>query len=143
MSTIFYTDDDADDVHVFSQALKEVDKSVALQVSECGNELIKSLHNPPPTPSLIFLDLNMPGKDGRQTLKEIKTNERFKDYPVIIFSTSSNPDDIDYTYKHGANLYVRKPSKYTELKNLIQACIKIDWANYSRPSKEDFYLKAS
>lgn len=143
MSTIFYTDDDQDDVFIFAQALKEIDRTYNLTTVEDGDELLQSLHNPPPTPNLIFLDLNMPGKDGRQTLKEIKESENLKELPVVIFSTSSNKEDIDFTYQHGASLYINKPTKYADLKKLLEKCLQMDWKNFERPGIDNYYLSAS
>lgn len=146
MGTIFYTDDDQDDTLIFSHALSEINKkrnaNYKLSVNENGNELLNSLHNPPPVPNIIFLDLNMPGKDGRETLKEIRHTNEFKKLPVVIFSTSSNEEDIDFSYKHGANLYVNKPSNYEDLKRIISQCLDIDWKNYVQPYKKDFFISA-
>jgi len=146
MGTIFYTDDDQDDTLIFSHALNDINKKQGarfeLSINENGNELLHSLHNPPPEPKIIFLDLNMPGKDGRQTLKEIRTYDKFKKFPVVIFSTSANEEDIDFTYAHGANLYVNKPSSYEDLKRIIAKCLDIDWNNYKQPYKKDFFISA-
>jgi CheY-like chemotaxis protein len=147
MATIFYTDDDQEDTFIFAQAIKEINtnynKNYDLATIEDGDELLNHLYNPPPAPRLIFLDLNMPGKGGRETLKEIKENDSLKKFPVVIFSTSSNPDDIDFTYQHGASLYIHKPTRYVGLKKLLEQCLSIDWQNYKRPIKEEFYLSAS
>lgn len=144
MSTIFYTEDDADDILIFQEALKEAcNTNYNLKVVEDGEELLLSLKNPPPTPNIIFLDLNMPGKDGRETLKEIKENEKLKDYPVVILSTSSSQADIDFTYKNGASLYMTKPRKYSDLIKMLQTCLKIDWKSFEKPELENYLLTAS
>jgi len=147
MGTIFYTDDDQDDTFIFAQALKDINKGRSkqydLETLEDGDGLMNTLNNPPPTPKVIFLDLNMPGKNGRETLKEIKENDRFRQFPVVIFSTSSDPADIDFTYQHGASLFINKPTRYMDLKNILEKCLDIDWQNYKRPAKEHFYLSAS
>lgn len=144
MSTIFYTDDDADDIMIFEQALKEAgNNNYQLKAIEDGEELLQSLKNPPPTPNIIFLDLNMPGKDGRETLKEIKTDEKLKNYPVVILSTSSSKADIDFTYKNGASLYMTKPRKYSDLIQMLKKCLKIDWTSYEKPKIENYLLTAS
>lgn len=62
-----------------------------------------------PRPGLILLDLNMPGTDGRETLAAIKQDESLKSIPVIIFTTSTNPEDIEVCYREGANSYMQKP----------------------------------
>lgn len=131
---------------IFAQALKELNKQREdvheLHVSEDGTELMDSLQNPPPTPKIIFLDLNMPGKDGRETLKDIKSNNKFNGIPVVIFSTSSRKEDVDYTHDHGANLYINKPSDYDSLKKVIARCLDIDWDKHRQPRREEFLLSA-
>lgn len=147
MGTIFYTDDDQDDTFIFAQAVKEInsanEKKYDLATAEDGDELIHFLENPPPTPKVIFLDLNMPGKDGRETLKEIKDHEDFRKFPVIVFSTSNAQKDIEFSYQHGASLFVNKPTKYVDLKKMVEKCLSIDWNNFKRPSQKEFYLSAS
>ena len=66
-------------------------------------------------PYLVILDLNMPGKDGREALREIRENNRTRHIPVIMMSTSHNEYDIKFTYKAGANTYFSKPSSFQEL----------------------------
>lgn len=65
-------------------------------------------------PSLILLDLNLPGTDGREILKVIKTHAQLKKVPVIILTTSSNPTDIEQCYEMGANSYMQKPVDFAE-----------------------------
>lgn len=147
MATIFYSDDDEDDRLFFAQAIKEINrnenKEYELETHEDAEQLIYSLHNPPPVPKVVFLDLNMPGKDGRVTLKEIRADKKLQKLPVVIFSTSSDKEDIDFTYQNGANLYVNKPTHFKDLKSILYKCLSIDWSNYSRPPREEFYLTAS
>ncbi|MEJ7588012.1 MAG: response regulator [Ferruginibacter sp.] len=71
-------------------------------------------------PDIVFLDLNMPGKNGKECLKEIKENPRFKALPVIIYSTSAHTKDIMDTHSTGANLYIRKPSSMRGLISVIR-----------------------
>ena len=78
-----------------------------------------------PRPSMILLDLNMPGTDGRQVLSDIKNNEDLKTIPVIVLTTSSDARDIDSCYKSGANSYVTKP---VDLPGFLQAVQRLkDW----------------
>jgi CheY-like chemotaxis protein len=76
-----------------------------------------------PFPSLIILDLNLPGLDGRELLKRIKQDETFKQIPVIVWTTSVNPKDIEICYKHGANSYLLKPMDINLLNETIQGLI--------------------
>ncbi len=71
-------------------------------------------------PRLIILDLNLPGTDGREVLATIKQSETFKAIPVVVFSTSSNPQDIATCYQSGVNGYMLKPMKINELRAAVQ-----------------------
>jgi CheY-like chemotaxis protein len=74
-------------------------------------------------PGLIVLDLNLPGTDGREVLRRIKQNEKLRTIPVIVFTTSSNPKDIEVCYQYGVNSYIVKPINFTQLKRGIQTLI--------------------
>jgi CheY-like chemotaxis protein len=77
-------------------------------------------------PSIIFLDLNMPRKTGKECLAEIRKNPRFKSIPVIIYSTSSHKRDIQETHSCGANLYMPKPNSFTGLVDVVTKVFSID-----------------
>ncbi|MDJ0568189.1 MAG: response regulator [Pleurocapsa sp. MO_192.B19] len=81
-----------------------------------------------PRPSLIILDLNLPGTDGREVLAELKQNEDLQTIPVVIFSTSSNPKDIDACYRHGISGYIAKPMDTSRLNQLVQTFLEY-WFN--------------
>ncbi|EDX87231.1 hypothetical protein S7335_4938 [Synechococcus sp. PCC 7335] len=70
-------------------------------------------------PSLILLDLNMPGSNGREVLQQLKQDEQLRVIPVVVFTTSSNPKDIETCYRHGANSYLIKPMKVQQLKSSV------------------------
>jgi CheY-like chemotaxis protein len=76
-----------------------------------------------PRPSTILLDLNLPGTDGREVLEIVKGNQELKDIPIIVFTTSSNPKDIDICYQKGVNSYIIKPIDVKKLKSSIQTII--------------------
>jgi CheY-like chemotaxis protein len=137
-TSIFYADDDADDLDFFKEALAEIDKPVCL--FDEGDKLLKSLCNPPPNASVVFLDLNMPVKSGFDVLREIKANPSIGNIPVIIFTTSISPNDVEMSRKLGANLYIRKPASVTALKKAINYVLSIDWDNFA-PSENDFVYK--
>lgn len=77
-----------------------------------------------PRPSVILLDLNLPGTDGRDVLEKLKQHSSFKEIPIVIFTTSSNPKDIELCYRKGANGYLVKPMNSEELQNIIRAFVK-------------------
>jgi CheY-like chemotaxis protein len=76
-----------------------------------------------PRPSVILMDLNLPGTDGREVLDQLKRDEEFKEIPIVVFTTSSNPKDIEFCYQHGANGYLVKPISRTKLQDTVQAFV--------------------
>ena len=76
-------------------------------------------------PSLILLDLNMPGSSGREVLQQVKQDEQLKVIPVVVFTTSSNPGDIDTCYRYGANSYLIKPMNIQQLKSSV--CLLLNY----------------
>ncbi|AFY36766.1 response regulator receiver protein [[Leptolyngbya] sp. PCC 7376] len=81
-----------------------------------------------PQPSVVLLDLNLPGTDGREVLEQLKEDENFKKMPIVIFTTSSNPQDIDFCYRHGANGYLVKPINFEQMRITVQAFVDF-WLN--------------
>lgn len=135
--TVFYVDDDVDDLDFFKEAISEINDSVSL--FDGGDKLLTTLFDLSIYPSVIFLDLNMPIKSGFDVLKEIKNSTKSKNIPVIILTTSINPSDIELCKKLGANLYIRKPTSVDCLKNAIKFVLAIDWDNFVAKEKEFVY----
>lgn len=122
---ILVADDDADDCLLTQEALNETDICNDTYFVEDGEELMAYLHKSPPfqnrpTPDIILLDLNMPRKDGREALIEIKQHPHFKTIPIIAFTTSHAPEDIRYMYQQGVNSYITKPTTFHELIDIMQ-----------------------
>ena len=94
-------------------------------------------------PNVLFLDLNMPRKNGYECLSEIKLIDRLKNLPVIIFSTSLNHDVVDMLYQNGANYYIRKPGDFNKLKNVISKAVTLISQNeVAQPVRDKFILQA-
>ncbi len=146
INSVFLADDDDDDCFLFNEAFHEVAKSTKLTIFHNGEELMKWLtkvSNQPP--DILFLDLNMPRKNGFECLAEIKQNNALQNLIVIIFSTSFQSDVADKLYVNGAHYYMRKPSRFEDLKRLIQHAmltIQQRWATgmFNQPLKENFVL---
>src|SRR5690606_10195300 len=100
---IFFGDDDREDVEFFTQAIEEVSPGIKITIARDGAELLEFLQLV--IPDIIFLDLNMPVMNGVECLQRIRSNKKCNDVPVIIYSTSANPDQIEKTYELGANMY--------------------------------------
>jgi len=137
---VLLADDDADDRELFTEVLEDSGVKVELDCAVDGKNLIDMLMSPGArTPHVIFLDLNMPNKSGRECLDFIRKSERLRHIPVVIYSTSSSPKDIDDTFEKGANLYVTKPSSYNELLATIRSVLSINWDQFKpRTSRTDY-----
>lgn len=137
---IFYTDDDEDDQELFRGALTEVDNSKVLTIADDGDTLLQLLESPPPSPQIIFLDLNMPRKNGFEVLEVVRSSAKLKDYPVVVFSTSSDPTAIEKTRQLGANMFVIKPRSYKGIKKAIEVCLNTDWTDFEA-KPENYVLR--
>ena len=91
-------------------------------------------------PYALFLDLNMPRKNGFECLTEIKKHSVFNKIPVIIYSTSYDQEKANIIYREGAHYYICKPSDFEELKNMIHKAIMFLGKNNLQASKENFYI---
>jgi len=90
-----------------------------------------------PRPGMIVLDLNLPGTDGREVLRRIKQNEHFKAIPVVVFTTSNNPRDIEVCYNYGVNSYIVKPIDFAQLKHDIQTLVNYWFDVAVLPDRDD------
>ena len=126
--TILLADDDEDDRHITREALEHARVVNDLYAVEDGVELLDYLkrrgkygdaaHSP--RPDLILLDLNMPRLSGREALEFIKQDAELRSIPVVVLTTSREPDDIDRLYEIGANSYVSKPVTFSELVEIMR-----------------------
>ena len=115
--SVYLADDDEDDRFLFEEALMQVKKNVKITMLNNGEQLLKILDQKKSNyPNLIFLDLNMPLKNGFECLDEIKKDNNLKDIPVIIFSTSNQKETINQVYIKGATYYMCKPDNFVKLK---------------------------
>ena len=125
--SIMLADDDNDDREFFAEIVTEIDPVIKVEVANDGEKLMQVLTAPNAVlPDILFLDLNMPGKDGKQCLKEIKSHPDLKDLPVVIYSTSALVQDIKDTHSQGANLYLRKPNSFNNAITLIKKVFSMD-----------------
>jgi len=131
---ILMADDDADDRLLANDALTECRLANDLHCVENGEELLDYLHRrgkysqpgQAPRPGLILLDLNMPRKDGREALREIKSDPELRKIPVVVLTTSKADTDIGNIYELGANSFISKPVTFDSLVNVMKV-IKSYW----------------
>ena len=112
---LFIVDDDVDDIQLFIEAVNEIDNSMGCSSAKNGEDALAKLQASEKLPDIIFLDLNMPKLDGKQCLIKLKKDPRLKDIPVVIYSTSSSPKDMEEMEKLGAIFYLVKPETFTDL----------------------------
>jgi CheY-like chemotaxis protein len=125
---ILMADDDDDDFLLTQKALKQSKLLNTLRRVKDGEELLEYLrHEDPytdeieyPRPGVILLDLNMPKMDGREALKEIKSDATLRDIPVVVFTTSKAEEDIYKSYQLGVNSFITKPVTFDGLIQVIQ-----------------------
>ncbi|HMJ69024.1 MAG TPA: response regulator [Cyclobacteriaceae bacterium] len=122
---ILLADDDNDDCLLFTDALNDMPLVTQLTTVRHGEELMLHLHAKEELPDLLFLDLNMPRKNGFECLIEIKQSEKLSAIPVIIFSTSFEPDIVKRLYRNGARYYICKPNAFDHLVILIHRAITV------------------
>jgi len=110
MRRILLVEDSRADAILIQEALRQVSAEHSVETVTDGERAMARLRNTSATrPDLVLLDLNLPRKDGRAVLAEIKEDEALRSIPVIILTTSSAPADVAFAYTHCANSYVRKP----------------------------------
>jgi CheY-like chemotaxis protein len=120
--TILYADDDIDDCELVVEALERIDPEIQCSMVNDGKEALTVLAQGA-LPDYIFLDVNMPVMDGKNCLMELKKDDRLKDIPVVIYSTSQNESEIQELYAMGAQEYLRKPNSFSDLCHSLKTVI--------------------
>jgi CheY-like chemotaxis protein len=125
-------EDSNEDFEAFEQFLRR--SSLTIPIYRCvnGEQALAFLYRTgnyatpdrSPRPSVILLDLNLPKIDGRELLRRIKQDESLKTIPVVVFTTSNNPKDIEVCYRYGANSYLVKPIDFKQLKREIETFVE-------------------
>ena len=140
---ILLADDDEDDRLLFKDAFNELKIKSIVNTVNNGKQLMGYLaKNNADLPHLIFLDLNMPYKNGLECLKEIRSSKKFNEISIAIYSTSASEHDIGETFRNGANLYMKKPSDFSILKQLLAKVISAgDLYRGGSLNREDFLLR--
>lgn len=139
---LLLADDDPDDCLIFKEALDELDILVTLQTVNDGQQLMKFLKQEVKfLPKLLFLDINMPLKNGIECLTEIKNDQNLKKIPVVMYSTSSDEALINSIYQNGALRYIIKPSSFLKIKEVIQQAISlVSFDNIEEPPEKDQFI---
>lgn len=139
---VLLADDDKDDCLFFKEALEELPLSTGLTIVNDGDQLMKLLlKNKSQLPHVLFLDLNMPRKNGFECLKEIRLNDKLKALPAIIYSTSSGQDVVGRLYENGAQYFIQKPFDFLQFKRVIHYSLTLIMQETRLPrTKNNFVL---
>ncbi|MFN8437836.1 MAG: response regulator [Cytophagales bacterium] len=140
---VILADDDEDDRLFFEDAFNELKMNTKVQMYHDGVQLMDYINSEVSRlPHILFLDLNMPRKNGIECLKEIRSNSDFKNITIAIYSTSSSEADIENTFALGANIYIKKPDNFNELKKVLTEVLTTSWQfETSGLNKEHFFLR--
>ncbi|MDN3687309.1 response regulator [Cyclobacterium jeungdonense] len=135
-------DDDENDRLIFKEAFAELKIKTVVGTVNDGIQLMERLHDSTiPLPDLLFLDLNMPRKNGLECLKEIRGNEKLKEISIAIYSTSDNKKDLEETFLNGANIYVIKPNSFNRLKMALEKALMTTYHYQDKEmNRENFLL---
>ncbi|MBF0456575.1 MAG: response regulator [Nitrospirae bacterium] len=137
---IIHADDDEDDNILIADAFRETGLNAKITWIEDGEKLLDYLSTRG-HPDLILLDLNMPRKDGLETLREMKSNETMRPIPVIAMTTSSSEEDIQECYNLGVNSYVKKPESFERLLEIAAIISKYWFSAVELPVKPEITEK--
>jgi|ERR1043165_1281779 CheY-like chemotaxis protein len=140
---VVLADDNKNDRLLFKEAFKDIGLNTSLHFVEDGKDLMEYLSScNGDLPHMLFLDLNMPQKTGLQCLREIKSDKKLKDISVAIYSVSAGENDVEETFRNGANVYIEKPGDFEVLKQLLKKAVLSAQAYQSPPfNKANFLLR--
>ena len=142
--SILLADDDIDDCIFFKGVLEKIPLATSLVAVHNGEELMRLLTSETyQLPHVLFLDLNMPRKNGFECLSEIKLNSKLKYLPVVMFSTSNEQEVVSRLYLNGAHYFIRKPPVISQFEKIIeQTLMLVGQESILQPARENFVLTA-
>jgi DNA-binding NarL/FixJ family response regulator len=121
--TIFLADDDEDDRIFFKDAMAEIDQTHQLVITDSGDKVMDYFSNANLLPQFVFLDINMPVRNGIECLRYIKEKYPGNQFHVIMLSTSLAGKDIEQSYQYGASIYIQKPGNFSHLVSYLSYCL--------------------
>jgi len=138
---IVLADDDEADRLLFTEAFADLKINTRVHTVNNGVQLMEWLRTEEVRlPHLVFLDLNMPRKNGLQCLKEIRRDEKLKEIFVAIYSTSDSEKDMEETFINGANVYISKPTEFNTLKKVLEKAVMTAYLYQDKSMKREYFL---
>ena len=131
---LFYADDDREDALIFQEVIEEINPQIKVRTVHNGNELCELLSLL--QPDIVFLDLEMPGKNGLECLVEIRKMKLYTNLPVIVYSSTTRVANIETAYEMGADLFFIKPYTYHELLSSLTTILRLDWSDPSKVKEQ-------
>jgi CheY-like chemotaxis protein len=122
---ILLIEDDLDDIELLQDGLKSHGSPYEMDIANDGGLAVEYVKTCSDYPDVIVLDLNLPKIHGREVILEIKSSPSYKDIPLIILTTSSAKEDMEYAYKHGADKYLLKPTSSEELNEIVAGILDL------------------
>jgi CheY-like chemotaxis protein len=135
--SVFLADDDEDDRDFFQEAIKTLNIQSDLIMVDDGGKALNHFKSLEAAPDFVFLDINMPVKNGFECLKFIKESHPENSFHVIILSTSVAEKDVNLSYELGASAYIQKPGSFLQLTRYLDYCLN---RLHFSPKREDFLL---
>ena len=136
---VLVAEDDDEDYELFAEAVSEVSRDISLERVRNGDALMEALHGR--LPHVLFLDVLMPCKDGKDCIQEIRSHKKFDELPIVVYSSIGSPESIEFFFRHGTNMYVLKPRTYTDLVQVLHKVFAVNWkAMRYYPTLSDFVL---
>lgn len=123
---IWLADDDRDDCELFTDVVKQILPFAKVTTISNGEKLMQMLKGKE-KPDCLFLDINMPCIDGLECLLQIRAQRCYRDLPVIVFSSTTQPSHMETSYQYGANLFYTKPSSFQDLIAGLSTIFKLNW----------------
>lgn len=137
---VLMADDDKDHALIFERIIHKENPSIKIDYVADGVQLMQFLHLNPV--DILFLDINMPSKNGYECLQEIRKEPGLKDLPVVVYSSSAHLSDIQQSFLNKADFYLVKPFITEHLKRAIQMILSVDWKD-DPPIKRHYFINNS
>ena len=127
---ILLIEDDLDDIELLRDALLKQGVSYIMEDVNDGSKALDYIQLNKGNPDIIILDMNLPKVHGRDIIPAIRDSKNFSHVPLLILTTSSSPDDIDYAYKNGASKYLKKPATVDDIRETVETIIELAGKRY-------------
>ena len=136
---VVMAEDDNDDFEILADAISKVPVKILLSRAEDGVVLMKLIHEK--IPDLLFLDIILPQRDGRDCIREIRSDKKFDGLPIIVYTSLKDLETVEFCYRWGTNIYVHKPQSYSDIAEIVRKIFSINWKKLQYyPSRSEFVL---